>query len=281
MRSRSPAKGCLTNKPPTRARSRSPAKVGFTRTPESQRTIQGFPGNTPNTSPKKPAETAYGRGVLMSHGTPTPAGGRGGRGPPPPIDTELARAHAKMTALRVGNPAVAVHHPPERSESPVHRPRHSPPVTSGSSSYYSQDSPRDRRPSHERYPSHISPLRIKKAKASEPKHVNILQEYTDTKTRDSDKESEEFEPLSTPTPTSSGPDTSYTPLAPFLTQGPALRKASKTMIGEGGWLENTSKSKTEASASPTRGGGFLGNLVKKAREMVSHLRIPPSLPPTH
>jgi len=131
------------------------------------------------------------------------------------------------------------------------------------SSYYSQESIADR------YPSCISPLRIQKA--SEPKHLSILQAYTDERNsaRGSDKGSQEHEQRGTADEASSGAELAYTPLAPFLRQGaPTVRKASKTLIGEGGWLENTLK--PESTTSPTRGGGFLGNLVKKAKEMVSN-----------
>jgi hypothetical protein len=142
-------------------------------------------------------------------------------------------------------------------------------VADDSSSYYSQDSTGDR------YPSCISPLRIHKD--NEPKHLSILQEYIDQKNsvRGSDKASEEHDRHGIPDEASSGAELAYTPLAPFIPQqGPAVRKASKTLIGEGGWLENTSK--RDPAASPTRAGGFLGNLVKKAKEMASN---PPPLPP--
>jgi hypothetical protein len=174
-----------------------------------------------------------------------------------------------MANLKIGKqPAVVVHNPPERAPSPVRQSNQF--VTpDDSSSYYSQDS------GGNRHPSCISPLYIQKD--TEPRHISILQEYTEKKnsTRGSDKGSEVVEHRATPDELSSGPEMAYTPLAPFLPQGaPTVRKASKTLIGEGGWLENTSK--PDQAGSPTRGGGFLGNLVKKAKEMVNKTHHQPS-----
>lgn len=130
------------------------------------------------------------------------------------------------------------------------------------SSYYSQDSP------SELYPGSISPLRIHKEYGH--KHVSILQEYTEQKhsARVSDKGSAELEQHGVSDEASSCADLAYTPLGPFIPKVPTVRKASKTLIGDGEWFENTSKPE-QAPPSPTRGGGFLGNLVKKAKEMVS------------
>ena len=143
-----------------------------------------------------------------------------------------------------------------------------------SSSHYSQDS------AGERHSSCVSPLRLQKH--HEPKHVSILKEYTESKNsaRGSDKASEEYRRPGTTDDASSGAELAYTPLAPFLPQGAlTVRKASKTMIGEGGWLENTSK--RDPTTSPTRGGGFLGNLVKKAKEIVSPPPLFLSTKPNH
>ena len=269
MRSRSPAKTYSSNTTPSRARSRSPVKFNLTKTPQSQRTLQGFHANT-TASPSKAQEHRLER-TSTAHETPSRAGGRGTRGPPAPIDTDLARAHAKMAALRVGPPTVVVHNPPERSSSPFrHTSKHV--VVDDSSSHYSQDS------AGERHSSCVSPLRLQKH--HEPKHVSILKEYTESKNsaRGSDKASEEYRHHGATDEASSNAELAYTPLAPFLPQGAlTVRKASKTMIGEGGWLENTSK--PDPTTSPTRGGGFLGNLVKKAKEIVSAAHPPPGSPP--
>ncbi len=257
MRSRSPTKTYPSNTTPSRARSRSPVKFKLTKTPEGQRT-QGF-----NTESQRKAQDPRVERTPTAHGTPS-RGGRGTIAPPAPIDTDLARAHAKMAALRVGPPTVVVHNPPERSSSPVrHKSQHAVVqqiAPDDSSSHYSQDS------AGERLSGRVSPLRLKH---HEPKHVSILKEYTESKNsaRGSDKASEEYRHGANDE-TASGAELAYTPLAPFLPQGAlTVRKASKTMIGEGGWLENTSK--PDPTTSPTRGGGFLGNLVKKAKEMVT------------
>jgi hypothetical protein len=188
-----------------------------------------------------------------------------------------------MAAVRIGKqPAIVVHNPPERASSPVRQPSQYP-VADDSSSYYSQESKNG-----DRYPSCISPLRIQKS--DEPKHLSILQAYTETaysetksSARGSDKASEEVEQQqAVMDEASSGAELAYTPLAPFIPQGagPSVRKASKTLIGEGGWLENTSKPEP-AATSPTRAsGGFLGNLVKRAKEMVSP-PPPPFFSSTH
>ncbi len=275
MRSRSPAKTYSSNTTPSRARSRSPVKFKLTKTPEGQRTLQGF--NDITESQRKAQEARVER-TPTAHETPSRAGGRGTKGPPAPIDTDLARAHAKMAALRVGPPAVVVHNPPERSSSPVrHKSQHvvvQHVMADDSSSHYSQDS------AGERHSSCVSPLRLQKH--HEPKHVSILKEYTESKNsaRGSDKASEEYRRPGTTDDASSGAELAYTPLAPFLPQGAlTVRKASKTMIGEGGWLENTSK--RDPTTSPTRGGGFLGNLVKKAKEIVSPPPLFLSTKPNH
>jgi hypothetical protein len=74
------------------------------------------------------------------------------------------------------------------------------------------------------------------------------------------------------TETSSGAEaieTTYSPSGLAASQGlPSVRKASKTLIGENGWLERTNK-RPDPNTSPSRKGGFLANLVKKAKGMVS------------
>ncbi|KAL2160829.1 hypothetical protein VTH06DRAFT_1026 [Thermothelomyces fergusii] len=158
-------------------------------------------------------------------------------------------------------PAVVIHNPPERSSSPSRFPPPYNAADDSASSCYSQDS------SAERHSSPLSQLRIQRDDG--PRHLSILQEYTETKSfaRGLEKGSERTEKHAVANESSGGPELAYTPLAPFLPQGaPTVRKASKTLIGEGGWLENTSK--PDQNGSPSRGGGFLGNLVKKAKEMI-------------
>ena len=271
MRSRSPAKTYQSNTTPSRARSRSPVKLSsIARTSEDRRAAQGFEFDTTTQSSSKTQEVRFTENSPATHGTPTRTTGRTARGPPTPIDTDIARAHAKMTAQRGGRePPVVVQRPPERERSPV-RQSADYLMVDDSSSYYSQDS------KGHRYPSCISPLRIQKE--NDPRHVSVLQGYIDQ--QNSGTESEEHEQPRAVDEMSSGAELQYTPLAPFLPKGiPSARKASKTLIGENGWLENTSKP-TEPTTSPTRGGGFLGNLVKKAKGMVCPLPSSIPRPPT-
>ncbi|KAH6621426.1 hypothetical protein B0J18DRAFT_226720 [Chaetomium sp. MPI-SDFR-AT-0129] len=367
-RSQSPAKMYQSNSSPARARSRSPIKSILTKTPESQRTIQGRGHHHQQnqasvhstSSPNKARETPRShRTTPPTYKTPTRSGGGGNsdsRGHAPaaskpslaPIDTEIARAHARLAALRVGKqPAIAVHKPPvERAPSPVRQPAPQVYPTldyDDTSSCYSQESPAldEGGGGLERHPSHISPLRIHKdyRDEHEPRHLSILQEYTERKHSARSQEAlleqqgqqqqkkenggddqlflqpHHYQPptyppvvrqpvfekqaqqsqsqplqqqqqsqnqqlLNTPDDLSGSAEIAYTPLAPFLPRDmPTVRKVSKTLIGEGGWLENTSKTDPMGGAggatgaglnsSPTRGGGgFLGNLVKKAKEMM-------------
>ncbi|KAK4098235.1 hypothetical protein N658DRAFT_228450 [Parathielavia hyrcaniae] len=259
MRSRSPAKTHQSGAA-SRARSRSPVKFDLGKTPESQRTLQGFQDNATSSVPSKSRKPRFERHDPTVYGTPSRSD-REPKGPPAPIDTHLARAHARMAALRAGQPpAVIVHNPPERVRSPVRQPSQYP-IVDDSSSYYSQDS------AAERYPSHISPLNLHRE--IEPKHLSILQEYIDQQSsgRGSGKASEKLHHRGTQDEASSGAELAFSPLAPFQPNDiPSVRKASKTLIGEGGWLENTTK--RDQAASPTRAGGFLGSLVKKAKEMI-------------
>ncbi|KAL2263530.1 hypothetical protein VTK26DRAFT_6349 [Humicola hyalothermophila] len=245
-RARSPAKTTAS-----RARSRSPVKfANVADTPDNLRAGQGFDSTPTIRSSRKTQET------------PTRTSEPGSRANLPPIDTEIARAHARAAALRSGKqPAVAVQHPPERDRSPV-RQNNQYVVADDASSFYSQDS------LGRRFPSCISPLRIQKD--NEPKHISILQSYMDQRnsSRGSSNDLKRPDHRGAPDEVSSGAELQYTPLAPFLPSGtPFARKASKTLIGNGGWLENTSKP-AETTSSPTRGGGLLGNLVKKAKEMM-------------
>ncbi|GAB1312903.1 hypothetical protein MFIFM68171_03113 [Madurella fahalii] len=253
-RARSPAKAYPSASAPSRTRSRSPVKFpNHPRTPERRVDAHRFEFDTPSRSPTKAKEARF------DQNDPTPRAGRGAK-VPGPIDTVIARTHARLAAERGGTPApVAVHNPLERSPSPVRDPDqyHS---ADASSSVYSQDS------TAERYPSRVSPLRIQKD--HEYKHLSLLQEYTDWRNTPSGfgQEHETKERLS-------GAEPMYTS-SPSLAQGlPSVRKASKTLIGENGWLENTSKS-AEPTTSPSRKGGFLGNLVKRAKEMVESNHTP-------
>jgi len=169
-----------------------------------------------------------------------------------------------MVALRLGRqPAVVVHNPPERASSPFCLPTQYDMTEDSASSYYSQDS------SRERHPPAINPLRIRREGG--PGHLNILQEYTDKRNsvRGSDKAPGKSNKRATLKESASGPELAYTPLATFLPQEvPIAKKTFKPLVGEGGWFENTSN--LEQSESPNWGGGFIGSIVKKAKEIASN-----------
>ncbi|KAK3304633.1 uncharacterized protein B0T15DRAFT_558538 [Chaetomium strumarium] len=238
----------------SRTRSLSPVKSGLIKTPVTQSIRQGIAYGNASRSPGKAQEVRFAdRTTPAANGTPSRSGKRAVRGPPPPIDTDIARYYAKQEAAF--DRPIIVHRPPERDASPVRDDPNQRNPFERSSSVYSQDSTK------ERHPTRISPLRIHKH--YEPKHVSILQDYA----QKADKGSAGLDINGTADESSSGAEQSYTPLAPFLAQGPTIRKASKTMIGEGGWLENTSR--PAPTGSPNRAGGFLGNMIKKAKEMAS------------
>ncbi|KXX73843.1 hypothetical protein MMYC01_209988 [Madurella mycetomatis] len=239
----------------TSKRSRSSIKPHrYPRTPERCIDAHRFEFDTPSRSPTKGKEASF------DENDPTPRPERGAR-VPGPIDTIIAQTHARLAAQRGGTPApVAVRNLADGSPSPV---RDSEQYHSGdgSSSVYSQDS------AAERYPSRVSPLRTQKD--HECKHLSLLQEYIDW--RNTPSSSAQEHEIKGP---ASGAELTCNPLSPSLAHGlPSVRKASKTLIGENGWLENTSKP-TEPTTPPSRKGGFLGNLVKRAKEMVESNHTP-------
>ncbi|KAL2265745.1 hypothetical protein VTJ83DRAFT_6845 [Remersonia thermophila] len=297
MRSRSPGKA--HHKPstaPARARSKSPVKPG----------LPGSKASSHRARPTNDADVFgspahHGRaGILERDASPyvSPAPARHtncrpARRPPPHIDTELAQAHAKFTGLRLDHlPAVAVHNPvqemmasPPRQAAPAYLSAE-PSEPLASSSYYSQDS------IGERYPSHITPLQV--PKPQEPKYLSVLEAYASEAFAAGGNSLPASRDHTAGDPNSSNDDNNnnnnnsnddgddgddddddndddddqrYAPLAAYLPEGVShVRKASKTLIGEGGWLENTSK--PAASPSPNRSGGFLTSLVKRAKEMI-------------
>ncbi|KAH8897811.1 hypothetical protein GQ53DRAFT_624464, partial [Thozetella sp. PMI_491] len=61
----------------------------------------------------------------------------------------------------------------------------------------------------------------------------------------------------------------FSPLTPFFQTeaDPGVRKSSKTLIGDDGWLEKTAQLE-RAKMSPHRKAGFLDSIVKKAKDLV-------------
>jgi hypothetical protein len=70
----------------------------------------------------------------------------------------------------------------------------------------------------------------------------------------------------------------YTPLAFVFPEGMGQRKASKTMIGAKGWLEDTTNSPDKKT--PTSKKSFFTNFMSKAKAIVS-LPVPPCHSPIH
>lgn len=81
-------------------------------------------------------------------------------------------------------------------------------------------------------------------------------------------------PLSSPVDFNAPP---FTPLTPFI-MGGNVRKASKTMIGEKGWLEDTAARAVKKPERQKNTTGFFDNVKKTARKIVrihcSHLLAP-------
>ncbi|KAI1766891.1 hypothetical protein GGR53DRAFT_183271 [Hypoxylon sp. FL1150] len=70
----------------------------------------------------------------------------------------------------------------------------------------------------------------------------------------------------------------FTPLTPFI-MGGHVRKASKTLIGENGWLEDTAE-RTVKKPERQKNTGFFGNVKKTARKIAEMTEFKPSAPKT-
>ncbi|KAK3321383.1 hypothetical protein B0T19DRAFT_403928 [Cercophora scortea] len=276
-RSRSPEKLSQDVYTPARDRSRSPSKFSSM----GRRVAYDFGVKTTPQSPSKKKERRNGNGGTAPVSYPPSPVRHGSRKAPDPIDTrlaqeyaenaELARQYTKMMAGRgYGKIPIAMQREPEAASSSA--PRQSQLIPSEeSSSVYSQD---------RKSVMPISPLRIRKEE--EPRHLSILQEYTDWKNSpcvpepdverpfpaDDELDNElAYERLGQHIGWASGAEPMYSPLPPLSGPRDTNRKASKTLIGENGWLESTSKPPVR-KASPTRKAGFIDSLFKKAKEMV-------------
>ncbi|KAK0634501.1 hypothetical protein B0T17DRAFT_8136 [Bombardia bombarda] len=268
----------------TRDRARSPAKVSsHSKRPEDPRVAYGFEAAVSPQSPTRQKEFRFAKSSTATSLSPS----RKGKGTPPRIDTDLARFHYKQAASQRGRVQlpVAVHNPPEVPLVPAQYLS-----ADDSSSDYSQDLltgrflPPDFTPSPVRPPS---PLNIQK-EDSNNNHASVLRGYIDwiNKPYHSEEETEdrrlsftknnrESYQAEARSGSSNGVDQIFTPLPfAFPDVHPGQRVASKTLIGEKGWLEktaSTTKNKpkpTEKKVSPTRKTGFLDKVVKKAKEMM-------------
>ncbi len=295
-RSRSPSKNRSTNEW-LRGRSKSPTKANprgksgshghqdfdldfsdFTHTPGASMGI-----SSPKKNSRRPKS-----GIATQPATPNLSIAERRNAPRLPyVDTTLARQQAKQQVLdRYGHGAIVVQRPPPEFALPVPGSTGSRSSTGGDSSpsVYSQDDDLDAPGAR------ISPLKIRKG------YPSVLDDYNnwrnspavpDTARRLSTLvHSQSSGELQTGTPfrnrqpskdvsTSNATATTdaepiFSPLTPFF-QGmaaPGVRKGGKTLIGDNGWLEKTSKKAVQPKTSPARRANFFESLVKKAKGMV-------------
>lgn len=254
VRSRSPLKA------PSRLGARSPAK--FLNGPKAAHACRFDFDDSSVRSPSPVQETTPQRSILKGSTPPVPQSPlvRRMKAIPKPIDTEIARRDARQAAIRNGKNLVIVHCPPPATA--VHFADN----ISNDGSVYSD------RPENQ-FPTHVSPLRIKKRESLQ-KDINILQGYRDWRAVPSavDHEtSEKFSLARVREPetglTSPRYDPSYTPISQFLKDDlPTARKTSKTLIGHNGWLESTSK--PNPIRAPARKPGFISSVFRKAKTMM-------------
>jgi hypothetical protein len=294
MRSRSPVKadGAPVNR--SRARSRSPIKyLNCDDGPESRQARFEFRDSTTIgsrsdgqelRSAMKQSATPMHHSTSASyrHRTPvsqpceSPVLQRGPRGPPPKINLDAARHHSKTPIYVKYGERSFIQQSSERENSPAVRfaDEEEEPI----SSLYSQNQ------KDPRYPSHISPLRVTKdGSPLRPvtKPVTVLgTNSTWQKPSGVPHSSSERALLARPRGDTSATapssfDThehSFSPLVSLLSnenEKPTARKASKTLIGQNGWLESTSgPAPPKPTTSPVRKTGFFDNIVKKAKEMM-------------
>lgn len=259
--------------------------------------------------------------------SPSPSRRRQDRVPPAPIDTDIARLHAKVTAQRE---PIVIHYSPEPDARVASQAVQI--VATDKSSVYSQDNQENKEPAHDpRFPSHISPLHFVKENNQESdsaysQTLSILQDYgnwsnwvnsepaqnnqgpeaprppTKLSNHGAERPGTAQETIKSSSNGATGTDdfhySALTPLFPvhnINNPNRNIRMASKTLIGENGWLESTSRpsdaqnpkqptaapaaptaaaapnghSKKPSTTTPARKPGFLDNLVKRAKDFVS------------
>lgn len=313
-RSRSPVKLGNSLHSTSRSRSKSPVKhQGRGRTlGESRRAEFEFesslasPAEFHLPSPTKKAERQASPGNTAFRSSSPSLAERRVRPAPGPIDTQLAQSYTNPKSKTYGPRPIIIQVPPsspkqseqfkqsklskQPEQSEQNQPR-TPPQrqtvedNDDSSSAYSYE--------EEVSTSllYISPLHIRRAFES-PEHPGVLQDYNDWKNAVTPTALPDAAPnrfLGTHHPEQpeavshahrglASPLPVYSPFTPFFSTKdmPASKTASKTMIGDNGWLERTTFS-PEKKSSPTKKGGFLDNLRKKAKGMVC---FPTYRPPT-
>lgn len=257
-------------------------------------------------------------------GSPSPSRRRQDRAPLAPIDTDIARLHAKVTAQRE---PIVIHYSPEPDARVASQAVQI--VTTDKSSVYSQENQEQTISPDPRFRSQISPLHIVKENSRVNNQENgsaysqtlsILQDYGNwsnwvANSESAQRNNQGSEVPRAPTKVSNHSadrpgtgqgsngaatdDFHYSALTPLFpvhninNPNRNMRMASKTLIGENGWLEHTSRpsdapnpkqpnaaaaaasatnghsKKPSTAAVPARKAGFLDNLVKKARDFVS------------
>ncbi|KAI0010618.1 hypothetical protein F4779DRAFT_627060 [Xylariaceae sp. FL0662B] len=65
----------------------------------------------------------------------------------------------------------------------------------------------------------------------------------------------------------------FTPLTPWLMNDDKIRIASKTLIGDKGWLEDTAAQPLVKKPEPQKSTGFLSSIKKKAREIAEKAEL--------
>ena len=257
---------------PTREGARSPEKFSsYGKNPGACRIpYDSNVSNNPQSHSSK--ENGYNSRKTPDPSAPqSPASRRAHKATLAPIDTEIARRHAKLASQRKhGQGPIIAQRPPEPTSPAVVRFAQDA-STSETSSLYSQDR------KDELHAGYVSPLRI--TKDSSPKHLSILKSHNDWRSTPCVPEAyietprlgagHECEQMDASNTSSIGIEPIFSPLGHLALDDPrGIRKTSKTLIGHNGWLESTSKPVHRSPSSPTGKTGFFDNFVKKAKGMM-------------
>ncbi|KAK3946451.1 hypothetical protein QBC46DRAFT_301811 [Diplogelasinospora grovesii] len=270
-RSRSPVKRSeATTFTPSQQRSYSPVKLSSSaRTRDGRRVAYEFNDDTLPPTPTKNRENRRSKSIAGPVASPPTAARYHDKPLPNPSDIGTAQQQAKKNSgHRQGQgPANVEHRFANAVASPGEHAGHHM-LSDDASSLYSQDFVLHEERKDEYAFRPISPLRIKKVNAAP--HRSVLRDYSEWRNSPPRPNNNTGEPgqEGSNKASSSGTERMYSPLLMSDVFPPEGRKASKTLFGQNGWLENTSSPPETAGPSPRRKGTFLNNLVKKAKEMV-------------
>jgi len=292
-RSRSPTKFGKSTTPSNRSRSSSPVKSSTRRGPRSGQPRVSFTFEDSDdydcergTGVNSPLLSSKHRDYDVSPCSPTPSLSRRRLLPDlEPIDVSVARQEARAEALRKGHIPVAMH--VAQRDSPKQ------PEQRESSSAYSQDEDRrvgrmsvdplhvNNRPTNNRldarqsiFDSYIDWKQGASKRASGPHppaddEESVFEEDYHAQKKDMEMPSRKKRAHMSQIEQAGYNGEPYSPLDIMFPGIPAAgtRKVStKTMIGDKGWLENTSPQK---QPPPPKKEGFFDHLRKKAKELVS------------